>query len=122
DAGQGKQSFGIPREAAAMLFSDLLRALMQHARSPIVAQSAPCGQHGVLRSRGERLHIRKTFEENPVVFKHGGHARLLQHDFAEPDAVGIASSAPGKVAALLVVPAEKRAPETTEILSRSGGF
>ncbi len=51
----------------------------------------------------------------------GAHARLLQHDFAEPDAVRIASFAPGKVAAMLAVPAEQRAPEAAEILPGNGG-
>ena len=43
------------------------------------------------------------------MFEHGRHARLLQHDFAEPDAVGIASSAPRKVAVMQVIPAQKGA-------------
>src|ERR1019366_7709484 len=116
-AGQGEQAFGILREAAAVLFSDLLRGPMQPARSPIVAQTAPGCQHGIFRSRGEGSDIRKTFEENPVVVKHGGHARLLQHDFTEPDAVGIASFAPRKVAAMLVVPAEKSATKSGHVLA-----
>ena len=99
-----------------MLFSDLLRGLMQHPRSAIVAQTAPGCQHRIFRSLGERLDIRKTFEENPIVVKHGGNARLLQHDFAEPDPIGIASLAPGKVAAMLVVPAQQRAPDMDKIL------
>ncbi len=109
DAGQGEQGFGILRKAPAVLYGDLLRALVQHARAPIVAEAAPGGQHVIRRSCGERLDIRKTVEEYPVVVEDGGHARLLQHDFAEPDAIGIASFAPGKVAAMLIVPAEKSA-------------
>jgi hypothetical protein len=90
-----------------VFFSNLLRGPMQHARATIVAQTAPGCQDGFFRSSGERLDIRKTFQENPVMVKHGGHARLLQHDFAQPDAVGIASLAPGKIAAMLIVPPEK---------------
>ncbi len=106
-----------------MLLYEFFRALMQPARSPIVAKSAPRCQHGVFSSRGERLDIWKTFEENPVVVNDGSHARLLQHDFAEPDAVGIgigikiASLAPGKVAAMLVVPAKQRAAKGGQILT-----
>src|SRR5208337_3460720 len=117
NAGQGEQGFGILREPAIVLFGNLLRGLTQHAGAPIVAQTAPGGQHSLFRSGGERLDIRKTFEENPVVVKHGGHARLLQHDFAEPDAVGITSYAPGKVAAMPIVPAEQRAPESGQVLA-----
>src|SRR5208337_1170263 len=117
NARQGEQGLGIAREAAAVSFSNLLRAPMQHARSPIVAQAAPGGQHGLFRSRGERLDIGKTCKEYPVVFEHCGHARLLQHDFAEPDAVRISRHAPGKVAAMLVVPAEKGALESGQVLA-----
>src|SRR5882672_1930518 len=121
DAGQSEPGFGIPRETATVVFNYLPRCLMQPARSPIVAQTAPGCQDGLFRSRGERLDIRKTFEENPVMVKHGGHARLLQHDFAEPDAIGIASFAPGKVAAMLVVPAQQRAPDMDKILGGNSG-
>src|SRR6266478_1792716 len=121
DAGQREPGFGIPREAATVVFNYLPRGLMQHACSTIVAQAAPGCQDGLFRSRGERLDIRKTFEENPVMVKHGGNARLLQHDFAEPDAIGIASLAPGKVAAMLVVPAEEGATDTNKILGRNSG-
>ncbi len=119
DARQGAQGFGILRETAALLLGDLPRALVHHPRSPIVAETAPGGQHGLFRSCGERLHVRKALEENPVVVKHGGHARLLQHDFTEPDAIRVAGFSPRKVAAMLVVPAEQRAPETIEILTLS---
>src|ERR1700675_1965702 len=121
DAGQREQGFGIPREGAAVFPGNLPRGLMQHARAPGVAQTAPGCQHGVFGSCGERLDIRKAFEENPVVVKDGGHARLLQHNFAEPDAIGIASFAPRKVAAMLIVPAQQGAPDMNEILGRNGG-
>ena len=100
-----------------MLLHEFYRAPVQHARSPIIAETAPGGQHGLFASPGERLDIRKTFEENPVVVEHRGYARLLQHDLAEPDAVGIASFTPGKVAAMLAVPAEEVATETGHVLA-----
>jgi hypothetical protein len=54
--------------------------------------------------------------------KHGADARLLQHDLAEPDAVGIASFAPWKVAAMLIVPAQQRAPDMNKILGGNSGI
>ena len=49
--------------------------------------------------------------------EHGGYARLLQHDFAEPDPVRITSLAPGKVAAMPAVPAEEGATKSGQVLA-----
>ena len=49
--------------------------------------------------------------------KHGGDARLLQHDFAQPDAVGFASFTPRKIAAMLVVPAEHCTTEGSQAIA-----
>ncbi len=115
NAGQSLQGLGALWKPAVMLFYELSRALMQHARPPVIAQAAPGRQHGVLGGCRERLHIRKTPEENPVVVKHGSHACLLQHDFAEPDAVGFARLPPRKVASMLVVPAEQCATKGSQV-------
>jgi hypothetical protein len=108
DARQSLKIFCPLRKPAGVLLHDLFSALVQTARSPIVAQAAPCGEYCILRLRGERFNTWKTFEEIPVVFEDSGHTRLLQHNFAEPDAVGIASLAPREIAAIPVVPAKER--------------
>jgi hypothetical protein len=115
NAGESLEGFGSLREAAAVLLHKFFCALIQHPGSAIIAETAPGSQYGVFRSCGERLNIRETLKEDSVVVNDGGYARLLQHDFAEPDAIGIASLAPGKFAAMPVVPAEQRAPETVEV-------
>ena len=51
---------------------------------------------------GNRLH------EARIVIEHGGHARLLQHDLGNPDAVRIAVATPGQIATMLVVPARAK--------------
>src|SRR5208282_5542698 len=44
-----------------------------------------------------------------VIRQDSGDTRLLQHDFGDPDAVGIAARAPGKVAAVRAEPVEQAA-------------
>ena len=87
-------------------------ALVQVARAAVVAEPGPGGEHVVERRRGERLDGRPAGEEAQVEGDDGFDRRLLQHDLAEPDAVGIGAlarrHAPGQVAALLVVPGEQR--------------
>jgi hypothetical protein len=117
DSRQFEQGFGISRERATVLLRHFLRATVQHARAAIVAEAAPGSQHSIFGSGGQRLHIRKEFEKNSIVVKNGSHARLLQHNFAEPNAVGIVSFAPGKIAAMPVVPAEESAPEWWQVLA-----
>ena len=117
DAGESLEGFGSLREAAAVLPHEFLCALIQHPGSAVVAETAPGSEHSVFRSRGERLNIRETLKENSVVVNDGRYARLLQHDFAEPDAIGIASLAPGKFAAMPVVPAQQRLPENGQVLA-----
>ena len=102
-----------------MLLDDLPRALMQPPRSLVVAESAPGGQYVIFARRGERFDIRKPGKENPVMLKHGDDTRLLQHDFAEPDRVRIASAPPGKVATIPVVPVEQGAAKTAETLAEN---
>src|SRR5262249_17361618 len=72
----------------------------------------PRGQHLAFRRRGQRMNVRESLEEKPVVFEHGRDSRLLQHDFRNPDAVRVARFAPREIAAILVVPAQERAAKT----------
>ena len=49
----------------------------------------------------------KAVEKTIVVGNDGGDARLLQHHFGDPDAVGVAAGAPRKIAAMLSEPGEQ---------------
>ena len=112
DAGESLKSCGGLRELAAEVLDEFSGALMHHAGAAIVAEATPSGEHGVFGGGREGVDVGEKFEENPVMVEHGGDAGLLQHDFAEPDAIGIVGVAPGKIAAMLVVPAEKGATES----------
>lgn len=87
---------------------DFLCASVQHARPAVVTETAPGGKNRFERSCGQGCEAGKEFQKDAVVFKHRCYARLLQHDFRQPNAVGVAGSAPGKIAPGLVVPTQKR--------------
>ena len=53
---------------------------------------------------------REGLKEAPVMLQHRGHARLLQHDFGDPDTIGIARRTPGKVAVMRRIPGPQRGP------------
>jgi hypothetical protein len=98
DARHRAQLGGALRQGAAPLRADLLRARPQVARARVVAEPGPRGEHVVERCGGERAHRRKLRHPPLPVRDHGRHARLLQHDLADPDRVRIARAPPRQVA------------------------
>ena len=88
-----------------------LRAGVQIAGAGVVTQSLPGVQHIIERGGGQRTNIGETRHESVKIGTDRHDGRLLQHDFAEPDAVGVGAlagcGAPGQVAAVAVVPGEQ---------------
>ena len=65
----------------------------------VVPQAAPEREHVVERRRGQGTQRGKPRQEALVVGDHDLHSRLLQHHFADPDAVRVAGLfSPGKIA------------------------
>ena len=56
-----------------------------------------------------------------IVGQDGGDARLLQHDFRDPDAVGVAAASPRKIAAVHGEPSEQVALKMRECVRREIG-
>ena len=111
DAGQRAQQCRIVRKAAAMRRDDFLRAGdadCGHGRSSRVP-----ARHAAPRPAKRRpaRDIGKARHELVKIGADRRDSRLLQHDLAEPDAVGVGRlagcGAPGQVAAVAVVPCEK---------------
>ena len=73
-----------------MLAHDDFSRRVEHAGSAVVSEAAPGGQHAGLAGRCQLPNRRKAPQEFMVVRNHRGYPSLLQHDFGEPDAVGIA--------------------------------
>ncbi|CFW02491.1 Uncharacterised protein [Bordetella pertussis] len=99
DAGQGGDLFGARGKAADAALHDFLRAAVQVAGARVVAQAGPVGHDIFLARRRQGGHIGKTFQEALVIRNDRRHLRLLQHDFREPDAIGVAGVLPGQIVA-----------------------
>jgi hypothetical protein len=87
-----------------MLTHDLLRGGVQEARTAVVAQTGPAGQHAFEWRVGESVYVGKALQESRVIWRGGRDLRLLQHDLAHPDAIGIARLAPRHGALLAMEP------------------
>ena len=85
---------GAARELSTMQVSHSLGTAMQVARTAVVPQAAPQRQDLVHASLPQIRHSGKPFQESPVIAQHGRNLGLLQHDFRQPDAVGVARALP----------------------------
>src|SRR5262249_58148497 len=77
--------------------ANLLRGAMKIARARVVAEPGPQPEHLVEWRSRQRAHRRKTRHPALPIRDHRLDARLLQHDLADPDGIGVARAAPGKV-------------------------
>ena len=107
DAGKSEDIFRGLRKDSAMLGDDLLRGSLQVARAAVVAEARPQAKDLVLGRGGESLNIREALEETVVVGNYRGHARLLKHDFREPNSVRVMVTAPGQVALEFAEPGQQ---------------
>ena len=104
-AGQSQHFVKRFGEAPGMLIHDQPGRGMGEAHAAIITEALPQFEHalrprlGEVRDRWQRPHPAL------VVGDHCFDLRLLQHDFGNPDGVGIARPAPGQVARMLVKPA-----------------
>ena len=79
---------------------------MEIPRSGIVTQSFPLFENASQGRLRQRSKGRIGFDKSMVVRDDGIDLRLLQHDFRNEDAVGVARPPPGQVAAVFVIPTE----------------
>ena len=111
DARERTQRRGLAREYAAVTLDHGAGAGMQIAGARVIAEPLPHMQDRVERGRRERRNIGPARYESFKIGSDGRHHRLLQHDLAEPDMVGIGPNAgaspPRQVSTLMVVPGEQ---------------
>src|SRR6266571_5061680 len=105
DARQRENVFQAGWKLSTMFRDDLLSGFLQVARATVIPEAGPQAQHFFLRRSGERANVWKALQEIFVVRDHCRNARLLQHDFREPDAIGIFGAAPRQIALELMEPA-----------------
>ena len=72
-----------------MIRDDLACASVQVTCAGVVTQPGPKRQHVFQRGTGERGDRWIRFQETGVIRDDGLYLRLLQHDFRQPDAIGI---------------------------------
>src|SRR5260221_694567 len=114
DAGKSKRVCRVVWENAVVLRDDQLRGYLQVAGARVVAETRPQAEDVFFRGGCQRFDVGEAFEEAFVIGNGGCYARLLQHDFGEPDAVGGAGLAPGQFALELGEPSEKIIAEAGE--------
>ncbi len=95
DAGQGEQLVILAWDGAAMLPLDEAGRPLEVARARVIAEAFPLFEDGIQRRVGEGGERREGGEEALVIAQHRRHARLHQHHFREPDAIGSALAPPG---------------------------
>src|ERR1051326_1052674 len=96
---------------------------MQVARTGVIAEPLPGMQHVVEGSLGQRFDGRKPRHKAVKISPYRRDSGLLQHDLAEPDAVGIGYlaglGAPRQRAAMPVVPTQQRWRDGCGLVNRS---
>ena len=107
DAGEGAQGVKAPGQLAAVLRDDLFRRALQIPGAGIVTQALPELQKPLLRHLRQSPHVRQLLHEPGEVGQHRRHPGLLEHDLADPCAVGRRLLPPGQDTAVGVVPQEK---------------
>ncbi len=85
------------------MFHNRFRGFLQVPSPAVIPKSFPQFQHILFRRLRKRRHIWKTSYKAAVVFLHGLHPRLLQHDLRYPNCVRVFCPSPGKVAFFLLV-------------------
>ena len=112
NARQCAQVRQFDREYSTVPLGHDARAGVQIAGARVIAEPLPFMQHFVECRRGERRNIRPARHKSGKIGCDGRHRRLLQHDFAEPDAVRVAEPAgrrpPRQIAAVTIVPGEQQ--------------
>ena len=80
---------------------------MQIAGTAVVTESSPETQHVLFVGAGQVGEGGKGRQEALEIGDDGRDLRLLKHDLADPDAIGVAISTPGKVPLMCVEPGEE---------------
>lgn len=106
-AGEGAEAFDGAGEGAAVLGHEALRGLAKVADAGVVTQPLPGLEEGLILGGGEGRDVREGGEEAGEVGADRLDLRLLEHDFADPDGVGVGMAAPRHGTLARAVPREE---------------
>ena len=104
DAGQGAQLLQIGGQLAAVLRNNLARRLLQQTRAAVIPQPLPRLEQFLLRRIGQRPHIGIARKKALIIRNDRLRARLLEHDFGNPDSISVLRAPPRQVAMPRVIP------------------
>ncbi len=102
-----------------VLRDDFLGGAVEIASACVIAEAGPEFQDACLPGTGQRFHGGEAAQETVEIGQDCGDARLLQHDFGDPDAVGVSAAPPGEIAAVGAEPIEQAQLEIQERARRS---
>ena len=85
------------------------------AGAGVVAETFPEFEDAGQRGTGKGGGSGKSFQPTLVVGDDGFDAGLLEHDFADPDPVGVAGPAPRQVAPVAPIPGDQAAAQRCQI-------
>ena len=94
------------------------RGLVKIARTPVVAKPGPGFAYRSLVGSGQGCNRGELEQETGKSRDHGLDVRLLEHDFGNPDGVGVALSSPGQITGVFAIEREQRAPQRCHGLQR----
>ena len=110
-SGKPAQRRFVARKSAGK-FDDRTGAGVQIARPGVVAEPRPLRENVIERRARQIIDRRPARQEGRIALLHRRDGRLLQHDFGEPDPIGVRRfarpRAPGQLAPMGVVPGEQR--------------
>ena len=113
DAGEPLKPFCFLGKFSSVFGGYGAGAGMHVARAGIVAEPRPGLHHLFLRRCRQRLDRRPALQKARKIRPDGCHRRLLQHDFRQPDAVGIGAltlaRTPGQHPRMGIVPGQQLA-------------
>jgi hypothetical protein len=122
DAGKPSHLLDFPWEVSVMSIHNRFCCGVEISRASVVAKALPCPKHLVFGSPCERGEIGKPAEPPVIIWDYGSDLRLLEHELGNEDCVRMADPAPGEIAAVPAIPADKRAAKNGKILWRCHGF
>ena len=88
------------------------------SRASVIAEALPRAKHLVFRSARQGGEIRKPAKPLVIIRNHSRDLRLLQHELGNEDCVRIAGPAPGQIAPVATIPANKRVAKNGKVFWR----
>ena len=117
DAGQGDPFVELFRKPPPVPIDNGPCGLLKVSRAQIVSKTFPEFEDGIGSGAGQRAHVRQVAHPTLPVGDDRLDLGLLEHDFRNPDGVGITSSAPGQVARVLLEPVEQQPSQRARLWS-----